>query len=186
MIDFAYSLPYNTLWPPSTPRPALVELPGFQSVQEVIVVNSSSITGIPLFKDVPASVLEKIASISQAHDFQKGQLIFREGEKAAELHFLIKGSIALRVNIMTRPDFVTVSFVEKPFECFGWSGLITPHYYTSSASCEEDCKTLTIPGDQLFNILENNPEAGFKVMYRVANLISDRLRNSRQALLKTL
>ena len=45
---------------------------------------------------------------------------------------------------------------------------------------------MTIPGEALLKILEKYPEAGFKVMHRMANLVSDRLRNSRQALIKTL
>jgi hypothetical protein len=35
-------------------------------------------------------------------------------------------------------------------------------------------------------LLEANPESGFKVMQRIAETIADRLRNSRQALLKTM
>jgi hypothetical protein len=34
--------------------------------------------------------------------------------------------------------------------------------------------------------LERNPEYGFQVMKRIAEIIADRLRNSRQALLKTI
>jgi hypothetical protein len=35
-------------------------------------------------------------------------------------------------------------------------------------------------------LLEENPAAGFTVMRRLTELVSSRLRNSRQALLKTL
>jgi hypothetical protein len=35
-------------------------------------------------------------------------------------------------------------------------------------------------------LLNENPEAGFAVMQRLTELVSSRLRNSRQALLKTL
>jgi hypothetical protein len=35
-------------------------------------------------------------------------------------------------------------------------------------------------------LMEEHPEAGFKVMRRIAEIIADRLRNSRQALLKTI
>ena len=40
--------------------------------------------------------------------------------------------------------------------------------------------------DKLLQILSDNPDCGFKVMHRMANLVSERLRNSRQALIKTL
>ena len=150
------------------------------------MVSSSSINGYPMFKDLPVAVLEKIAAISEESEFKEGQSIFREGEKANNIEFLIKGSVALRVTIMSKPDSLTVSFVTKSNECFGWSGLISPHYYTATAHCEEDCKVMTIPGDKLLQILSDNPDSGFKVMHRMANLVSERLRNSRQALIKTL
>lgn len=150
------------------------------------MVKSASIAGFPLFKDLSTDVLEKIAAVSDEHAFSEGQTVFREGEKADKLHFLITGGVALRVNIMTKPDSITVSFVSKSNECFGWSGLVSPHYYTASAICDEDSKIMTISGNELLDILASNPEAGFKVMHRIANLVSDRLRNSRQALLKTL
>jgi CRP-like cAMP-binding protein len=155
-------------------------------ILEVPVVNSFSLASIPLFMDVSPSVLEKIAAISEEFTLNEGQSVFREGERADKLHFLIKGSIALRVNIMSRPESVTVSFVAKSYECFGWSGLVSPHYYTATAYCEEDCRILAVSGSELINILSANPDAGFKVMHRIADLVSDRLRNSRLALLKTL
>lgn len=150
------------------------------------MVSLTLLAGFPLFKDVSPDVLEKIAAISEEFSFAKGQTIFREGEKADKLHFLIKGSVALRVNIMTKPESVTVSFLEKSYECFGWSGLVEPHFYTASAYCEEDCKIMTVSGRELLQILAHNTDSGFIVMHRIASLVSDRLRNSRQALLKTL
>ena len=150
------------------------------------MVSLALLTGFPLFKDVSPDVLEKIAAICEELTFSEGQTIFREGEKAEKLHFLIKGSVALRVNIMTKPESVTVSFVAKSYECFGWSGLVSPHFYTASAFCEENCEIMTVSGNELLQILAENTEAGFLVMHRVASLVSDRLRNSRQALLKTL
>ena len=140
----------------------------------------------PLFRDISPAVLEKIAAASEELSFAAGQSVFREGEQADQLHFLLKGSVALRVNIMSKPDSVTVSFVTKAYECFGWSGLVAPHYYTASAYCDEQSQVLAISGNELMQILSANPQAGFTVMHRIAELISDRLRNSRQALLKTL
>ena len=150
------------------------------------MVDTAMLTRFPLFQDISPHILEKFAAISEELTIKEGQTAFREGEKADKLHFLLKGSVALRVNIMTRPESVTVSFVAKPFECFGWSGIVRPYYYTSTAFCEEETSILAISGEEFMKILAQNPEDGFKVMLRVAEIVSDRLRNSRQALLKTL
>jgi CRP-like cAMP-binding protein len=139
-----------------------------------------------LFKNLPEDLLKKIAITGKESSYKKGDFVFREGEKADKLHFLINGSIALRVNLTSRPESVTVSFVSMPYQSFGWSGVVAPHHYTSSAECEEDSDLLIIPAEPFMKLMEENPEAGFKVMKRIAEIIADRLRNSRQALLKTM
>jgi len=139
-----------------------------------------------LFRDVSKDALKEVAAICESVIVKKDDFVFREGEKAEKLHLLISGSIALRVNLTSRPDSVTVSFINIPHQTLGWSGVVAPNHYTASAFCEEDTELLAIPSEKFMQILEKHPEAGYKVMLRITSIISDRLRNSRQALLKTL
>ena len=150
------------------------------------MINSEVLSRFDLFKGLPVSLLEDIAAISEEVSVKQGEFVFREGEKADKLHFLLHGSIALRVKLTSRPESITVSFVSSPYQSFGWSGIVAPYHYTSSAECDEDSNLVIIPADPFMKLLEQNPEAGFKVMQRIAEIIADRLRNSRQALLKTM
>jgi len=150
------------------------------------MISTETLSQFNLFNGLPESLLKEIAAISNEVPVKKGEFIFREGEKADKLHFLLRGSVALRVKLTSRPDSVTVSFVSSPYQSFGWSGVVAPHHYTSSAECDEDSELLIIPADPFMNLLEQNPEYGFTVMKRIAEIIADRLRNSRQALLKTI
>ena len=139
-----------------------------------------------LFKNVSKDTLKAVADISETVKVGKDEYVFREGEKADKLHLLVSGSIALRVNLTSRPDSVTVSFINRPHQTLGWSGVVAPNHYTASALCEEDSELIVIPSDKFMQILDRHPEAGYRVMLRITSIISDRLRNSRQALLKTL
>ena len=139
-----------------------------------------------LFKDVSKEVLAEISGICEIIKVQKDGYVFREGDKADKLHLLISGSIALRVNLTSRPDSVTVSFINTPHQTLGWSGVVAPNHYTASAFCEEDTELISIPSSEFMKILDHHPEAGYKIMLRIMHIISDRLRNSRQALLKTM
>ncbi len=150
------------------------------------MVTKEMLADFELFKGISPRALEEIASISREIVVAKDGYVFHEGEKADKLHLLVKGSIALRVHLTSRPDSVTVSIVSQPYHTLGWSGVVSPHYYTASAFCEEDSVLIALPGDRFLKILEAHPEAGYKVMLRITEIISDRLRNSRQALLKTL
>jgi CRP-like cAMP-binding protein len=72
--------------------------------------------------------------------------------------------------------------VSKPYESFGWSGIVPPYQYTASAKCEEDTKFLVVSSETFMKLLKQNPEFGFKVMQHINEIIGDRLRNNRQAL----
>ena len=150
------------------------------------MISTETLSQFSLFNGLPESLLNEIAAISKEASYKKDEFIFREGESADKLHFLISGSIALRVKLTSRPDKVTVSFVSTPYQSFGWSGVVAPFHYTSSAQCDEDSEVITLPAAPFMNLLEQNPEAGFKVMQRITVIIADRLRNSHQALLKTI
>ena len=147
---------------------------------------SASLSDFTLFQNLPADLLEKVAKISAEEDYQAGETVFREGEEADKLHFLLSGNITLKVNLTSRPESITVSVVSQRYESFGWSGIVPPFHYTASAHCEQDCKVLTIPGAQFMELLADDPGSGFLVIQRIAEIIASRLRNSRQALLKTL
>jgi len=150
------------------------------------MIHTDILSQFNLFDGLPKALLQKIAAFSERISVKQGQFIFREGEKADKLHFLLSGSLALRVNLTSRPESVTVSYISVPYQSFGWSGVVAPYHYTSSAECDEDSELLIIPAEPFIQLMEEYPEAGFKVMKRIAEIIADRLRNSRQALLKTI
>lgn len=150
------------------------------------MATTASLAEFPLFRNLPDSLLEKITALGNELSFSQGETIFREGEGADKLHFLLEGDVLLKVKLTSRPESITVSAVSQRFESFGWSGIVPPYHYTASAVCETDCRVLTIPGESFMKLLNENPEAGFAVMRRLTELVSSRLRNSRQALLKTL
>jgi CRP-like cAMP-binding protein len=81
---------------------------------------------------------------------------------------------------------LTVSVINQAHQSFGWSGIVSPYHFTASARCETDCRVLAIPGQKLFEILKEDPESGFHVMCKISEMISSRLRSSRQVLLKSL
>lgn len=150
------------------------------------MTSPATLSQFSLFNGLPESLLKEIAAMSREVPFKKGEFVFHEGESADKLHFLLSGSVALRVKLTSRPDSVTVSFISVPYQIFGWSGMVAPHHYTSSAQCDEDSNLLITPSEPFMKLLAQHPEHGFNVMLRIAEVISDRLRNSRQALLKTL
>ena len=150
------------------------------------MITSEMLAEFDLFKDVSKEALTEIAGVCETIKAEKDSFVFREGEKADRLLLLVSGSISLRVNLTSRPDSVTVSFLNSPHKILGWSGVVAPNHYTASAYCEEDTELIVVPSEKFMSILERHPEAGYKIMLSITQVVSDRLRNSRQALLKSL
>lgn len=141
---------------------------------------------IELFKDLPEAMLADILGYCNEISKKSGEVIFNAQDEARHLFVLLEGSVAIRVNLTSRPESVTFSYVNRPYSTFGWSGVVSPFHYTATAVCDEDSQLLQIDGHRLMELLEKHPADGFTVMRRMTEIISNRLRNSHMALLKTL
>lgn len=150
------------------------------------MVDANQILNVELFDGLTEEQRTSIANLAEEHQFSEGASVFREGTRAEHIFVLLEGKVTIRIHLTSRPETLTVSVINQPYQSFGWSGIVSPHFFTASAYCESDCRLFTIPGKELMEIFKNNPETGFLVMCRISEMISNRLRSSRQVLLKTL
>ena len=68
-------------------------------------------------------------------------------------------------------------------QVFGWSSLVESGLYTASGVCATDLKAVKIEREKLDKIFDRHPEVGFKVLKRLARVISQRLSNAYRDLL---
>jgi len=139
-----------------------------------------------LFEGLTEEQLKAVADISEDTTCQQGEMLFWEGDPAELLYILVEGEIDVFVQLSSRPERVTVSVINQPYQTIGWSGLVTPNVYTASALCEVDCRLVAIDGPALIEVLKGDTAMGFIVMGRIAEMMNSRMRNTRFALLKTL
>ena len=150
------------------------------------MITPQRLSQVSLFEGFSPEQLAPIAELCQEVTGQQGEVLFWEGEKAERLYILLEGEVSLFVQLTSRPERVTVAVVNQPNAMFGWSGVVAPYHYTASALCEADSRLAVLDGQSLIQRLEENPAMGFVVIQRIAAVISDRLRHTRLALLKTL
>ena len=135
-----------------------------------------------LFKGLEARYLEKVAPLCRGASFQEAVRLFKEGDEAKELYVLTEGQVALEIEVRPVPDrpaIPTAVEVVTKGEAFGWSALVEPHVYTSSARCLSNCQVLAIRGDRLRRIMDDDPGLGYGLMKQLAKLVSVRLTHTR-------
>lgn len=137
-----------------------------------------------LFTDLSTEQLAAIATYCQEVTCPEGNTLFREGQEATQLFILLKGKVNLQVWLAAQRQNITVEVISQPYQTIGWSGLVTPYYYTATALCLANSRLLALDGQVFLRLLEQDPVTGFVVMRRITKVICDRLRNSRVALLK--
>lgn len=134
-----------------------------------------------LFGEISPKVMNEITDICVEEVYEKGATIFDQGEAAENLYILREGTL----NLMVKNGGSLVFSLSKPGEVFGWSSLFESGRYTASGICDTDLKVVKIERKKLYKILKDNPEAGFKVIRRVAGVIADRLKNAYRDILST-
>ena len=141
---------------------------------------------VGLFEGASEEMLTKVAAIAEEKTFTLGEMIFEEGEKAEWVYILLDGKVRISIDLTSRPTYITVAMLDEPNLAFGWSGIVAPYRYTSTATCEVGTRVLAIRGIQFEEILDQETDCSCRVMKKLAELISSRLRNSRMVLLRTM
>ena len=141
---------------------------------------------VELFEGATEELLVKVAEIAEEKSFTLGEMIFEEGEKAEWVYILLEGKVRVSIDLTSKPTYITVAMINECNWAFGWSGIVAPYRYTATATCEQETRVMAIPGIKFEEILDEETECGCRVLKKLNELISSRLRNSRMVLLRTM
>lgn len=134
---------------------------------------------IDLFRGIDPEVMEEIANICSEEKYTKDTVLFEKGEEAESLYILEQGTL----NLVIKNGGSLIYSLTEPGEVFGWSSLVESGVYTASGVCATDTKVVKIEREKLERVFDRHPEVGFKVLKRLAGVISQRLSNAYRDLL---
>ena len=130
----------------------------------------------PLFAGQNAEMLKRMALLADEKEVREGGRLFFEGEIANSLYLIEEGAVSLTMNLGEFGE----RRIEKldPLgkgEVIGWSALIEPHEYTMGATAEEQTRYVAFDGVALRELLDDNPEAGYYLYKKLAEVMGQRL-----------
>ncbi len=133
------------------------------------------------FSDLADEDLVAIAEFCIEERYDEGEVVLAEGAPAEAVFVVERGKLALEKKIQigrhSTPRNATIDYVE-PGKMAGFSGLVAPFIYSTSAVCLEPTRVIRVDGPALRQYLETHPVAGLKVITSVAVLIGERYRHS--------
>lgn len=125
--------------------------------------------------------LQQLSQIAQGIEFSAGELIFREGDPAADVYLIAQGSVSLEV---CAPGtgcrrILTVG----AGELLGWSPVLEQARLTATARTISTTSAVKVSGRQLLALCEHDPRFGYEFMRRAALALAKRLSATRLQLL---
>ena len=135
-----------------------------------------------LFKGIDDSELAKIVELCHERTLDEGTLYFVQGHKATELHLCRSGEVDILVQLSEPWGIEVIVYKAKAGDIFGWSSILEPHIYTSSAKCVGKTEDIYIKASDLVNLFDENPHLGYAFMRNLGAIISSRLMEYRHKL----
>ena len=139
---------------------------------------------IPFLQELGGSYAEQIARLAQSKEYAAGAVIFRQGQDAPFVSFVLAGEVGLDVPVSGHE----VAEVHRvgPGELLGWSPMLGMRAMTATARAATPVRLAVIDADEVVRMCEGDPRFGTAFHRQVALVLSARLDDTRRRLSRHL
>ncbi len=136
----------------------------------------------PVFEQVPHDnlFLAELCGKFSVKKFKSGSVIAEEGRSSSALYILVSGEAEIIKKTPAGDTYNTGLFTEKDNFSFGEFSLIRDDFNEFTVRSETDTEWAVLPGEKFRAYSDLNPEAGFPVVFRVAEMLSDEVNKVRR------
>ena len=130
---------------------------------------------------------EQICNISkqmQAYKANKGDIIFDEGSSDNTMGIVVKGRIDIVKGDADKNRKVIASLL--PSQSFGEMSLIDGEPRSAGVVASTDVVLLFLTKEKMFELVNTKPSLAFKLMWMIAQMLSQRLRKTSGSLVEYL
>ena len=157
------------------------------------MISKDMLKNFDFFSNMDKEKLAEISKLSETHEYNSGDIIFNQGEKAENIYGLLDGEVELRAvfnyktitkniqyeeSVHTKEEIiersVKVATIE-PNRVFLWSAFVKPHIATSTAICSKNSRAFVLPAYKVKKIFDKDPAFGYMFMVKVSEVICRRL-----------
>jgi CRP/FNR family transcriptional regulator, cyclic AMP receptor protein len=137
---------------------------------------NEQLAAFELFDGVAPADVERLCSIASLQALQTGDYLFLLGEPADRVFVVLQGrlDVCLPLAFDGAMRDVAVETVGAG-DALGWSAFVEPYRFTLSARAAEPSSVAAFPRQELWRVLDADPELGYHFSKRITELIGQRL-----------
>ncbi len=133
----------------------------------------------PFFAGLTDEELKSSAMISEEEKYAANTFICREREPAKKLYLLLQGSVDVMIDTDQEGlEHETVSAMTVG-DVASWSAVVAPYVLTASLFAATPVTMVTVDGAGLRALFELDCHMGYNILLKTAQVISDRLKDTR-------
>lgn len=135
------------------------------------------------FKEMNEAQLKKLQPKCEYMEFNSGEKLFTEGDKAEHLMVVSEGSVDLRFELPDRRptsgemtvDSVTVEEKAPEAKILGWSCFVPPYKMRLSAYCvTQSCSIVRVLKSDLLHLFSSDAQMGYRFMSYMITVVGFR------------
>jgi len=123
----------------------------------------------PLFRDLPDPDISEIASIATIRKYEKGNIIFSEGEEAEGFFLLVSGEV--KIFKLSAEGKEQLLHIIVPGDIFAEAAVFSGISYPAFAQAVSRVQVILFPKDAFYKITRKNPNLCLNLMAAMARLL---------------
>lgn len=136
------------------------------------------VSSIPFFGDLPDEQIEDLCMIVANQVFNRGQIVFSEGDDGTGFYVVISGRV--KIFKLSPEGKEQILHIFGPGDPFGEAAVFSGQHFPANAEAMEESRIFFFPRESFTKLIEKNPSLALnmlailsKRLRRFANLIDD-------------
>jgi CRP/FNR family transcriptional regulator, cyclic AMP receptor protein len=143
-----------------------------------------------ILQDLQDTELAEVWGASLPREFPAGSVIMAEGEPGEKMYILLEGEVEVTKRLLLPID--QTALLERIMNrlkagdgvTLGEMALIEHDVRSANVTASSDCRMLELSKENSFRLFNHNPAMGVKILFRLSQLLSKRLRKSDEDIVK--
>lgn len=126
------------------------------------------------FKGLDKKYIDMIVKKASYVNFDEGEIVFRENDKADKLLIITEGIVALEARVAPDRDPITIQMIGEG-DILGWAWLFPPYLCHFDSRAVAPTKAIVLDGAFIRTKCDEDHDLGYELLKRFAYVIEQRL-----------
>jgi CRP-like cAMP-binding protein len=137
---------------------------------------------VPAFAGLSSREMKEVAAIVHRREYRPGEPVFYQGDPGLGMYIVQEGEVSIAIADKDGVEKELAVLTEGDF--FGELALLDESARSASALCKTECALIGFFRPDLFELIEKNTDLGIKIILKLAEIVSERLRKTDKELSK--